>query len=103
MIGFSADLDAVELLFTSLLVQASAALQRAGGKRDAAGRSRTRSFRQSFLVAYAVRIGERLSFLGALIEVLQAIPELHRDCDIRDWIADTAAIATAERAEEAAE
>jgi len=38
------------------------------------------------------RIGERLSFLGALIEVVQSIPELHRDCDIRDWIADTLAI-----------
>jgi VanZ family protein len=39
-----------------------------------------------------VRIGERLSFLGALIEVVQSIPELHRDCDIRDWVADTLAI-----------
>ena len=39
------------------------------------------------------RLGERLSFLGALIEVLQSIPELHRDCDIRDWIADTIAVA----------
>lgn len=39
------------------------------------------------------RIGEHLSFLGALIEVLQSIPALHRDCDIKDWIADTIAIA----------
>jgi len=39
-----------------------------------------------------VRIGERLSFLGALVEVLQSIPALHRDCDIRDWVADTIAI-----------
>lgn len=39
-----------------------------------------------------VRIGERLSFLGALIEVLQSIPSLHRDCDILDWVADTIAI-----------
>lgn len=38
------------------------------------------------------RIGERLSFLGALIEVGQSIPALHRDCDIRDWIADTIAV-----------
>ncbi len=43
--------------------------------------------------AELLRIGERLSFVGALIEVLQAIPALHRDCDIRDWIADTIAIA----------
>jgi VanZ family protein len=39
-----------------------------------------------------VRIGERLSFLGALVEVLQSIPSLHRDCDIHDWVADTIAI-----------
>ena len=38
------------------------------------------------------RIGERLSFLGALIEVCQSIPALHRDCDIHDWAADTIAI-----------
>ena len=39
-----------------------------------------------------LRIAERLSFLGALIEVFQSIPALHRDCDVRDWIADTVAI-----------
>jgi hypothetical protein len=61
VIGFSADLDAVELLFTSLLVQANTAMLRAGAKRDAHGRSRTRAFRQSFLIAYAARIHERLS------------------------------------------
>ncbi|WP_019515076.1 hypothetical protein [Sphingomonas sp. Mn802worker] len=36
-----------------------------------------------------LRIGERLSFMGALIEVFQSIPALHRDCDVMDWIADT--------------
>ncbi len=61
VIGFPADLDAVELLFTSLLVQANTAMLRTGGKRDGSGRSRSRAFRQSFLLAYAVRIGERLS------------------------------------------
>jgi hypothetical protein len=61
VIGFPADLDAVELLFTSLLVQADGAMLRAGAKKDAYGRSRTRAFRQSFLVSYAVRIGERLA------------------------------------------
>jgi len=60
VVGFPADLDAVELLFTSLLVQANAAMLRAGGKKDEFGRSRTRAFRQSFLVSYAIRIGERL-------------------------------------------
>lgn len=41
------------------------------------------------------QIAERLSFLGAVIEVAQSIPALHRDCDILDWVADTAAIALA--------
>ena len=39
------------------------------------------------------RLAEHLSFLGALIEVLQAMPPIARDCDIFDWIADTLAIA----------
>ncbi len=38
------------------------------------------------------RLLEHLSFLGALIEVFQSIPALHRDCDPRDWAADTIAI-----------
>ena len=60
-IGFPADLDAVELLFTSLLVQATTAMMHAGSRTDGSGRSRTRSFRQSFLTAYASRIGHRLA------------------------------------------
>lgn len=51
------DLDAVELLYTSLLTQATAAMVHAG--RAGAGH-RSRSFRSSFLMAYANRIGERL-------------------------------------------
>lgn len=39
-----------------------------------------------------IRIVERLSFLGAVIEVVQSIPALHRTCDIRDWIADSLAV-----------
>ena len=42
-----------------------------------------------------LRVGERLSFVGALIEVVQAIPALHRDCDIMDWLTDTVAIIVA--------
>ncbi len=61
VIGFTPAVDATELLFTSLLVQASAAMMRAGATKDSSGRSRTRAFRQSFLVSYAVRIGERLA------------------------------------------
>ncbi len=58
--GFSGDIDIVEVLYTSLLVQATRAMTAAGSVRDGAGRSRTRSFRQSFFIAFAGRIGERL-------------------------------------------
>lgn len=61
VLGFAGDIDAVELLFTSLLVQATTAMMHAGSYRDAHGRSTTRSFRQSFLTAFAQRIGERLA------------------------------------------
>jgi hypothetical protein len=60
VVGFESDLDAVELLFTSLLLQATRAMTQAGSRRTSAG-SRTRSFRQSFLTAFASRIGERLA------------------------------------------
>jgi hypothetical protein len=79
--GDESDLDAVEMLFTSLLVQATRAMvaERPPGPSGSSGRAggaggvgeaggtgggpsggATRSFRQSFLVAYAHRIGERL-------------------------------------------
>ena len=58
--GFESDVEFVEVLYTSLLVQATSAMVSAGTQVDRHGRSRTRSFRQSFLVAYAGRIGERL-------------------------------------------
>lgn len=61
IVGFETDLDIVELLFTSLLVQATAAMTREGSRADRYGRSRTRSFRHGFLVAYAERIRERLT------------------------------------------
>lgn len=63
VVGFEPDLDAVELLFTSLLLQATRAMAQAGpaeGRRRTGNGSRTRSFRHSFLTAYAARIGERL-------------------------------------------
>jgi len=58
--GYEADLDAVELLTASLLAQATGAMARHGSRRDAAGRSRTRAFRRSFLLGFANRIGQRL-------------------------------------------
>lgn len=73
--GAPSDLQIVELLFTSLLVQAAEAMLGAGRSVDLYGRSRTRSFRQSFLVAYAGRIGERLAATSA--EVVAEAKERH--------------------------
>ncbi|WP_395572888.1 DUF2786 domain-containing protein [Streptomyces sp. BK79] len=60
VVGFEADLEAVELLYTSLLVQAETAMTKAEAAQRAGGRKRTKSFRQSFLAAYAHRAGTRL-------------------------------------------
>ena len=49
---------AVELLFTSLLLQVAQALTAA--ERPLGRRSASRSFRRAFLLGYAHRIGERL-------------------------------------------
>lgn len=69
VVGDARDLAATELLVTSLLVQAGAAMlahERAAG--TATGR--TRSFRRAFLLAYAHRVGERLA---------EATAEAYRD------------------------
>lgn len=60
VIGFPTDLRAVELLFTSLIVQATTAMTAQGSRAHWSGQSRTRTFRRSFLTAFALRIGERL-------------------------------------------
>jgi hypothetical protein len=60
VVGFPTDLDHVEVLFTSLLVQATTSATRDGSRTDRYGRSRTRAYRQSFLLSYATRIRERL-------------------------------------------
>ncbi|MEV4489119.1 DUF2786 domain-containing protein [Micromonospora coxensis] len=59
VLGFPADLEAVELLYTSLLVQATAAMLRGRGERTRKDR-RTKAYDESFLHAFALRIGERL-------------------------------------------
>ena len=82
-------LVAVDLLVTSLLVQASTAMRRHGRQVDRTGTSRTRSFRRSFLVSYATRIGERLD--AAAEEAVQStgrsgelVPVLHRHAEQLD-------------------
>ena len=46
----------------------------------------------AYPVTSPIRLLAGLSLFGALIEVVQAIPALHRDSDVVDWIADTAAV-----------
>src|SRR5439155_16456992 len=68
--GADDDLDIVDLLFTSLLCQATAAMAAAGSSAEGplGRRARTRSFRQSFMVAYGTRIGVRLHEATAAAE-----------------------------------
>ncbi|MFF0144063.1 uncharacterized protein DUF2786 [Amycolatopsis sulphurea] len=65
LVGEEMDLEITELLTTSLLVQATHAMVAEGRHITRTGSSRTRSFRRSFLVSYAVRIGERLAEAGS--------------------------------------
>lgn len=73
-VGSETDLDLVDLLATSLLVQANRAMLSAGRRHDVRGQTRVKSFRLSFLVAYATRIGERLSAASSSVA-----DELRRD------------------------
>ena len=59
VLGDELDLDITELLSTSLLVQATRAL--VATDRDSGRTGQVRSYRQSFLLAYATRIGQRLA------------------------------------------
>ena len=55
-VGFPVDLDIVEVLFTSLLLQASTAMLHASSDLD-----RPKAFRRAFLLGYADVIGARLA------------------------------------------
>lgn len=79
VVGTPVDVDQIELLFTSLLIQATRAMA-AAGKNRAGSFDRSPTFRRSFLTAYAHRIGERLteadrdtvaSYGAELVPVLQ--------------------------------
>jgi hypothetical protein len=58
LIGFGADLDAVEVLFASLLVQATGVMLRT--PREEIG-PKVKAFRHAFLLAFAHRVGQRLA------------------------------------------
>lgn len=60
LVGHSSDLLLVEILFTSLLVQATNAVLSAGTQYKPDGRVSTRSWRNAFWFGYAARIEERL-------------------------------------------
>ena len=86
VIGTPVDVDQVEMLFTSLLIQATRAMAEAGARRAGAF-ERSASFRRSFLMAYALRIGERLretseaaadSYGSALVPLLRRQEERGR-------------------------
>src|SRR4051812_17941864 len=49
----------------------------------------------AYTAARPVKLLAWLSLFGAAIEIVQAIPMLHRDSDVLDWIADTIAVAVA--------
>lgn len=57
LVGFAGDLDLVEALFASLLVQAMRAMDQAVAE---ASHRRAPAFRRAFLLAYGSRIGQRL-------------------------------------------
>jgi uncharacterized membrane protein (UPF0136 family) len=46
----------------------------------------------AYPAASSVRLLAGLSLFGAFIEIVQAIPMLHRDSQFLDWVADTAAV-----------
>ncbi len=66
VIGYPSDLEAVELLFTSLLVQAQHALGQASAGARPGSRQRSSGFRSAFLLGFSGRIGERLAEVNRL-------------------------------------
>lgn len=67
VVGFPTDVGAVELVFTSLLVQAQTALTAAARQAPPGTRVRSRSYRSAFLLSYAQRIGDRLAEINAAV------------------------------------
>ena len=86
VVGAEHDVAAVELLVTSLQVQATRALLDRG--RSAGSRARSRGYRQSFLVAYADRVGQRLEEATATAEQDAAVTAGR---DLRPVLVDQAA------------
>ena len=97
IVGYAGDLDATELVFTSLLVQAVNVMLAHGRHIDEWGDNRTRSFRRSFLHSFAWTIRERLaevrSAAGAAAEAASpgnVLPVLASRSDAVDSFVDDA-------------
>ena len=96
VVGFPRDVAAVQMLFTSLLVQAQTALNEAAKKAPAGTRPRSQAYRSTFLLAYTDRIGERLHEINnAIISEAEAahgsafLPVLRSRSDaVDDFMAD---------------
>ncbi len=95
VVGFADDLAAVELLFTSLLLQAQTALAEAARQAPAGTRVRSQSYRSAFLQAYTDRIGERLEEINQSVfaaagpdEAEAFLPVLRSRADQVDGVVD---------------
>lgn len=60
LFGHRADIQIVEMLFTSLLLQATNVMLKHGSVQNALGENTTRSFRHSFLLGFAGEVERRL-------------------------------------------
>ena len=96
VVGAATDIAAIELLFTSLLVQAQTALADTARRAPAGSRPRSQSFRSAFLAAYTDRIAERLEEINQAVFAEAAnekgsgfLPVLRSQSDVIDqWIFD---------------
>lgn len=87
LLGVLTDLEQVEMLFTSALVQATRAMTQEGQLARPSAGERSSSFRKAFLSAYATRIGERLaaSFAESTATYgTDLVPVLQRQSDAID-------------------
>ncbi|SDE35693.1 DUF2786 domain-containing protein [Rhodococcus tukisamuensis] len=93
-VGTPADLQQVNLLFTSLLVQANRTLQSTAAQ----GRSgaRTTAFRKAFLAGFASRVGQRLREADARATEAAAADESMPVSDLLPILATTSAAVEAE-------
>lgn len=82
-VGTPLDVDQTEMLFASLLIQATRAMAEAGTRR-AGAYDRSPTLRRSFLMSYAVRIGERLEEADRSTTAsygAELVPLLQREAD----------------------